>query len=327
MKISREVRIGFFVVVVVTGFVWSYSFLKGRNLFMSVKEYHIIYDKVNGLVESNPVTLNGFKIGQVSYVGLTSDRSGLLHVKIWLDKDYPVPRNSVAQIYSADLMGSKAIRIIPSSSAAFLASGDTLRGDIEGSLQEQVSIEMLPLKNKAENLLLSIDSVMAVIQVTFNEDFRKNFSVSFEKIRSTIASLNRSVLTLDTLISSKDGSIAQILADTESISSNIEENKDKLVNTIRNLSAISDSIASSDLRATIDNLNKTLGETQSIMAKINQGEGTMGLLVTSDSLYRNLEGLTREMELLLNDLRENPRRYVHFSLIGSGKDKNKEKAE
>ncbi len=324
MKISREVRVGFFVVLVVAAFVWVYGFLKGRNILSTVAEYNVIYDKVNGLTESNPVLVNGFKVGQVSHVGFTDDHSGRLLVKIWMEEDFKIPKNSVAQIYSADLMGSKAIRLLLSNSQEYQHTGDTLKSDLEGSLQEQVSIEMLPLKHKAENLLLSIDSVMAVIQTTFNEDFRENFAVSFQKIRSIIASLNRSVLTLDTLITNEDGSISQILEDTETLTANLKDHNKDIGNTLANLSALSDSLASSDIKGTIASLSQTLNQMNQLLAGINQGQGTLGQLATNDSLYNNLEGLTRELELLLADLKANPKRYVQFSLIDFTLDKPKE---
>ncbi|HDJ34315.1 MAG TPA: MCE family protein [Bacteroidetes bacterium] len=320
MKIAREVKIGVFVVLVVASFIWGYSFLKGKNVFKPGTIYYVVYDKVNGLTESSPVLLNGFKVGQVSYLDLIPDGSGRLLAKIWMEKDFPIPKNTVAQIYSADLMGSKAIRLNLAASGEFHQPGDTLASDIEGSLQEQVSIEMLPLKQKAENLLLSIDSVMAVIQTTFNQDFRENFSVSFDKIRSTIASLNRSMYTLDTLITNKDGSIIRILNDTRSLTAEMEANKKDITQIVQNFRSISDSLAAADITSAIENLSLTLNETQALLSRINSGEGTLGQLMVNDSLYRNLEGASRELEQLLADLKAHPKRYVRFSLIDFGKD-------
>lgn len=320
MKIAREVKIGVFVVLVVATFIWGYSFLKGKNLFKPGTTYYVIYDKVNGLTESSPVLVNGFKVGQVSYLDLIPDGSGRLLAKIWMEKDFRIPKNTVAQIYSADLMGSKAIRLNLATSNEFYQPGDTLASDIERSLQEQLSIEMLPLKQKAENLLLSIDSVMAVIQTTFNQDFRENFSISFEKIRGTIASLNRSMYALDTLITNEDGSIIQILHDTRSFTAEMESNRKDMTQIVQNLRSISDSLETADIASTIGNLSLTLNETQALLSRINSGEGTLGQLVVNDSLYRNLEGATRELEQLLADLKAHPKRYVRFSLIDFGKD-------
>ena len=199
-------------------------------------------------------------------------------------------------------------------------SGDTLIPEVEGTLQEQVSIEMLPLKNKAENLMLSIDSVLAVIQVTFNESFRDNFSASFEHIRQTIKNLNRSTYTLDTLLTNEDGRFANFLGNIESISENLKNNNEELTQLFQNMAAISDSLAKSQIRSTVDNLDRTLANMDTALTRINRGEGTLGMLIADDSLYINLENATNSLDALLKDLKENPKRYVQVSVFG-GKSK------
>jgi len=293
--------------------------MKGKNILKYARTYTIIYNKIDGLEESGAVLLSGYNVGLVNEIHFLPDLSGRLSVHILLEEKFDLPLNTVAQIFSVDLMGTKAIRLNLAESDEFHQPGDTLIGDIEGSLQEQVSVQMLPLKNKAENLMLSIDSVLAVIQNTFNEDFRDDFSKSFEHIVATISNLQRSTYTLDTLLTNEEGRLARIISNVESISSNLRANNDELTNILKNFSSVSDSLASSDIKSTIENLDNTLAQMNIILEDINAGKGSVGMLVKNDTLYYNLEAAVGELDKLLRDMRENPKRYVHFSVFDLGK--------
>jgi len=316
MKIRYEVKIGLLAIFTIAVFVWGYNFMKGKNILNSAKIYTVIYDRVNGLEESNAILISGYKVGLVNKIRFAPDQSGKLVVSLLIEEDFDIPKNSIARIYSSDLMGTRSINLILGDSEEISESGDTLIAEVEGTLQEQVSIEMLPLKNKAENLMLSIDSVLAVIQSTFNENFRDNFSASFEHIRETIKNLNRSTYALDTLLTNEDSRFSNFLANIESISGNLKENNEELTQLFQNMAAISDSLAKSQIRSTIDNLDRTLANMDITFTRINNGEGTLGLLLADDSLYLNLENATRSLDALLKDLKENPKRYVQVSVFG-----------
>jgi len=319
MKIPKEAKIGFIGLITIAAFIWTFHFMKGKNILKYARTYTIIYNKIDGLEESGTVLLSGYKVGLVNEIHFLPDLSGRLSVQILIEEKFDLPLNTVAQIFSSDLMGTKAIRLNLAASDEFHQPGDTLIGDIEGSLQEQVSVQMLPLKNKAENLMLSIDSVLAVIQNTFNENFRDDFSKSFEHIVVTISNLQRSTYTLDTLLTNEEGRLAMIISNVESISSNLRANNDELTNILKNFSSVSDSLASSDIKSTIENLDNTLTQINIILEDINAGKGSVGMLVKNDTLYYNLEAAVGELDKLLRDMRENPKRYVHFSVFDLGK--------
>ncbi len=315
-KIRHEVKIGIIAIITIAVFIWIYNFMKGKNVLTSSKSYTVVYDKVNGLEESNAVLINGYRVGLVDKIRFASDQSGKLIVTLLIEENFDIPENSIARIYSSDLMGTRSINLILGESEEICESGDTLIPEVEGTLQEQVSIEMLPLKNKAENLMLSIDSVLAVIQVTFNESFRDNFSASFEHIRQTIKNLNRSTYALDTLLTNEDGRFANFLSNIESISENLKNNNEELTQLFQNMATLSDSLAKSQVRSTIDNLSRTLANMDTTLTRINRGEGTLGMLITDDSLYINLENATKSLDALLKDVKENPKRYVQVSVFG-----------
>ncbi len=315
-KIRHEVKIGVLAIITIALFIWIYNFMKGKNILHAAKTYTVVYDKVNGLEESNAVLINGYRVGLVDNIRFASDQSGKLIVTLLIEENFDIPKNSIARIYSSDLMGTRSVDLILGNSEDFCESGDTLIPEVAGTLQEQVSIEMLPLKNKAENLMLSIDSVLAVIQVTFNESFRDNFSASFGHIRETIKHLNRSTYTLDTLLTNEDGRFATFLSNIESISGNLKNNNEELTQLFQNMASLSDSLAKSHIRSTIDNLDRTLANMDTALTRINRGEGTLGMLITDDSLYINLENATNSLDALLKDVKENPKRYVQVSVFG-----------
>ncbi len=325
MKIRTEVKAGIAVVIAIAVFVWLFNFFKGMNIFDSIDSYHVVYNRVNGLKESNPVLINGYRVGLVKKIQFVQDQPGRLLVTFALEEAFVVPSNTVAEIYSADLMGTQAIRLNLGDSETAAQSGDTLAGSVEGSLSEQVSAQMLPIKNKAERLLGSIDSVMAVLTYTFNEEFRENFNESFDNITGTLRHLKRSAYSIDTLLTNDEGQFATIINNLTAITLAIKENMDDMENILGNVSSISDSIAASNIASLTRNLNNTLIETTLFLSNINQGQGTIGMLATNDSLYRNLESLTQSLDLLIIDMKENPKKYVHLSLFGGGNSKNKEK--
>ena len=330
MKIKREIKIALVVILAIGIFVWGFNFLKGKNVFSTKRYLYAVYDQVNGLVEANPVLINGLKVGQVDDIYFKPDGSGKIIVKMLItNNDIKIPKNTVAKIFASDFMGSKAIDLrmtdtikgkTINSKIVWANSGDTLYSAIATSIQEEVSVQMLPLKQKAERMMSSMDSVLAVIQYIFNEDTRENLAKSFESIKFTIKNLESTTFNIDTFVTTERYRLSSILANVESISTNIKNNNQKITNIINNFSSLSDSLSKSKIVSTITNANKAITDFSTIMEKINSGEGTMGMLIHNDTLYKNLAKSSKDLDLLMEDMRLNPKRYVHFSVFGkSGK--------
>lgn len=330
MKLSKEVKIGLLLLIAIGLFIFGFNYLKGRNIFNPQAKYYAIYEHIDGLVEANPVQVNGYSIGQVNKIQFEKGNTGRIVIEFTVnDDDFKVPSNSVAKIISSDLLGSKAVQVIIGDSKKILAPGDTLLSDIESSLGEAVNKQVLPLKNKAEKLMLSIDSVLAVIQYIFNEKSREDIKQSLESVNLAIKTLKKTALRVDTLVSEQRFRLSRISSNVESITGNLKNNNEKLTKIITNFSSISDSLAKANIASTLNNANIALKQTASITEKINKGEGTMGMLVNNDSLYRNLNSAARDLDLLLEDLREHPGRYVHISVFGKSDkaDKKKKKSQ
>jgi len=320
-SVSREFKIGVLVVVAIALFIWGVSFLKGINLFNKRHELYALYPKIDGLIPASPLMLNGYKIGQVSDLKLVQ-KQGTYYVLVHfiLLEDVKIPKNSIAKAFSADLLGTKAVEIIPGESSEFARNGDTLQAMTEEGLKESVDKRIAPLQVKAENLISSIDSVMTVVNAVLNKKTRENLEKSFESIRKAITTLEQTAYKLDELMGNEKARISQITYNLSRITSNLADNEKKINQILSNFSAVSDSISKSQLKQAINNAEKSLKELHILLAQINEGKGTLGKLAKNDSLYLNLNKSMDNLQQLLADLKAHPKRYVHFSIFGK-KDK------
>lgn len=315
MKLSREFIVGIVFIVAIALFIWGYNYLKGWDVFTKQKSFFGIYNQVNGLMKANPVSINGLNVGQVKNLYFEDNHSGRIVVEIVVTSDFPIPVNSIAKIYSSDIMGSKAIEIVLGNSTVIAVAGDTLLTSIEAGLKEEVNRQVQPIKKKAEDLLATIDSAVTVISEIFNENARRNLAQSFESIKNTLEAIQSASYEIDTLVTVERNRLADILTNIESITRNLDKNKDNINNIISNFSAISDTLAKAEIPKTFNNANIALKNIAEIADKINKGEGTIGMLIHNDSLYYQLEKSAADLNKLLEDIRNNPKKYVRFSLF------------
>jgi phospholipid/cholesterol/gamma-HCH transport system substrate-binding protein len=317
VKISKEFKIGIVVVLAIAAFIWGLNFLKGSNLFAHKYYLYAVYPKIDGLIEANPLLVNGYKIGQVNQISLVQKNGGYeVLVKFLLTEDVQIPKGSVAKAVSSDLLGSKAVELVYSTNSDLMKSGDTLKSEVEESLKASVDKRIAPLQAKAENLISSIDSVMAVVNAVLNKKTRENLDKSFESVRKAILSLEQTAYKLDDLIGSEKVKISSILSHLNGITSNLDKNGQKIDNILTNFSNLSDTLAKTQLKQAIANADKSLIELNTLLSKINEGQGTIGKLAKNDSLYNNLNKSSEDLDKLLKDLRVNPERYIHFSVFG-----------
>lgn len=316
MKISNEVKVGIIVTAAIAALVWGINYLKGVDIFSRTTKVYAVYDSVEGLVKSNAVILRGYRIGQVQKLEFLPDKSGRMLATIYISQKVFVSRNSVAQIINSDFFGGKAVNIDLGSDPNPVQEGDTLKSEVISGLSEQIG----PIKDKAESLIQSLDSVANSLHLLLDEKSRKNLSKSFESLAKILASFENTSNHLDYMLSSDQSKLNKMISNAESISDNLKKNNEKISNILDNFSQISDSLAKANLANTLLNTNKVMSEMASIVQKINKGEGSLGMLVNNDSLYRNLSSTAADLDTLLIDLKANPKRYVHFSMFGkSGK--------
>jgi len=295
LKISREVKTALLIIAGIALFIFGFNYLKGQNLFGSDRIYHAIYDNVEGLQPSAPVTINGLTVGKVQSINFKDD-TGKLVVTMMVTRDFKFSKSSEAQLYEAGLIGGKAIAIVPSFNDPSVAeTGAYLKGTSKAGLSELVNQKLTPLQGKIEAVMVSADSVLTNINDVFDETTKENLRSSIAQLNSTVGSFKSMSTNLNTLI---DG------------------NKEKLNNTLTNvdkvssdLSKVSGSLAEAELDKTIKDLQVTIANFNGVLSKIENGEGSIGKLLTEEKLYNNLENASKELEELLRDIKLHPARY------------------
>lgn len=309
---NKEFKIGFFAIASIIALVFGVNYLKGINILNDNSDFYAVYENIGGLQVGSPVLVNGYKVGMVSNIDLLTEQNQNLLVTISLDKEFDMAKNTVCKIVNQDLMGTKGIALILGDTDELVRGGDTLISGIEGSLQDEVNAQILPLKNKAEELIGSIDSVMMIVTAVLNKDTRDNLRNSLSSLDKTFELMSQTMVRVDSMVDINDDRIAKVVKNLESITSNLESSNGEIKTILTNFATLSDSLVKADIATVLQNVND-------IATKINNGEGSIGLFLKDDKIYANFEKSTRELASLLEDIKKNPSRYVNFSIIGGGK--------
>lgn len=315
MKISKEFKIGFFFVLAVGILIWGFNFLKGKDFLSKERIFYAVYPNVGGLEKTKPIFINGVKVGQVNKVYFDPKLNGDIIVELSVTQPFPIPIDSRARIFSQDLMGSRAVDLILGQSQELATSGDTLLAAVEATLKESVNQQIAPIKAKAEDLISSIDTLVTAVQAVFNKDIRDELLQSIRSIRHTFQNLESATESMDTLLITQSSRMANILYNLDMITRNLADNNDQITTILANVADISDSLSQSHIPQIFDNLNGAVSDLASAMNKIEKGEGTLGMLINDDQLYKELEKSAFELNQLLEDIRVNPKRYVRFSVF------------
>jgi phospholipid/cholesterol/gamma-HCH transport system substrate-binding protein len=315
LKLSKEFKIGIIVIVSLGLLYWGFNFLKGEDVFSKERIFIAVYKDVGGLNKANSVNINGLTVGHVRDMYFSDDGNANVVIEMIINNPIPIPENSIAKIASSDLLGSKVVEIILGTSSVYALSGDTLLPEVQASLKDEVNRQLQPIKNKVEGLMVSIDSVVIMINTLFSKTNTDNISRSVAHIAGSFENLENTTSTLDILLTEEKGRVERILENVELITQNLKNNKDNLNHILTNLSSLSDTLVKAKISETIQKVNSTMNELSLITKKINSGEGSIGMLVNNDSLYIEIEKSSRELNLLLEDIRLNPKKYVKFSLF------------
>lgn len=315
MKIRKEIILGLIVIASFALLYWGINFLKGKDVFSNDRVFYAVYDEVGGLVATNPIFINGLYVGQIRSLSFVDHTTASVVIEIGITNDIPIPDNSIAHIFSSDILGTKALEIQLGDSKSFAQSGDTLISSSEQTIKEAVNRELKPIKNKAEELISSIDTVITMLQEVFGENNQQNLAKSVERISNTFRNLESTTGTIDTLLDSEKARFATIMYNLQSITDNLNENEQVINSIFANLSAVSDTLAKVELASTLETTKNALSDFSDVVTKINNGEGTLGQLIHNDSLYYQLEQSSKNLDLLLEDIRLNPKKYVKFSVF------------
>lgn len=301
MKLNREFKIGVFTILVIAISWWGIKWLGGQNILKQSNIYSVYFTDVTGLMESSRVNLRGVEVGNVRSIELLGDS---VKVEIAIEKHFAdmIPANSVAEIGSAGLMGGMEIAIVQGDAEDVLPSGGTFTGrmkpDMLGTLAAQGG-ELIDGLNR------TVDGVNQFIDG------------NSERISQLVANLESMTSTIDAIVGSSAGNIEGAMADLQTFTSTLAENTGRIESMLSNVDKLTTDIAEADfvgqLSASVDSLN-------AILASIDGGEGSVGKLLTDEGLYNSLNSAGENLSLLLEDLKANPMRYVHFSMFGKSEE-------
>jgi phospholipid/cholesterol/gamma-HCH transport system substrate-binding protein len=238
--------------------------------------------------------------------------SGFTVVEFKVDPKYPIPANTLARLESTDLLGSKAIIFELGNSRELAETKDTLRADIQGSLAQSLQ----PVQRKAELLMGKVDSSLAAINKILNPEFQRNVDRSFLSIANSLQTLESTTKKIDRLVAAQSGHINGIMTNAEAITVSLRGSSGRLNTTTANFEKLSNDLANSNIKQTLDNANKAMTDLQATVAKINSGKGSLGLLLNDDQMYKNLNEASGNLNNLFIDVKAHPKRYVSFSVFG-----------
>ncbi len=314
MKIKREYTIALMVLAGIGLLIFGINYLKGLDLFQKRNVFHAIYNDISGINESTPVYYNGFRVGQVIESELLSD--GRIKLSFQIDEsELVIPEDTKVQIYSSDIF-SRSLKLLMGQSSTPAERGATLEGDAQMSLTDAVSSQIDPLKKRAESMITNVDSLLTRLQLILNDQATADIDSGFTSIRRTLEAFQRSAERIDALIVAESNNISATVNNLRVITENVVGYNQKLISILSNLDSVTTIMARGDLDNVMRNMNESSAQLKTIMNDLNAGQGTMGALLKNDSLYNNLESASRELDLLIEDLRVNPNRYVHLSVFG-----------
>lgn len=301
MKNKNEIKTGILVVIGIGLFIFGFSYLKSNDIFVSDRTFYAVYEDVEGVVNGTPVTVNGFPVGNIQDISFFKNNS--LLVKFRVENDIKFSINSIAQIYETGLIGGKALAIIPANDNSRVAVyNDTLSSSVAPGLTELVNEKLTPLQENIESMIVNANKVLDKVNSIFDDPTRANLRTSVSDFSETIRDLKETSVMIKSVMKSNKLSIDQTISNVLDIS--------------KDLSEISKTINQSELSTTMKNFKNSSEGLSRVLNNINDGNGTISKLIDNDSLFQNLNDASKSIDLLIEDIRLNPKRYIHFSVFG-----------
>lgn len=316
MKLSKELKTGLIAIVAIIGFVVLYQFMKGKNLFTTDNVFYAKYDNVEGLSVSNPVSINGLKVGQVDEIKPLTTKDGKLHfvVKLTIDDTFEFSKNSTVEIFEPGLMSGKELKINLFYGGETAKDGDTLKGNYQLSMLNSLSSQVKPVKDQLSNVLLKLDSTLASTNKIVDEQNRREIKLLLSNLNRTIESFKGASDRTNSILANNEKGLHEIVSNANAAMLTANKTLDKY-------GSVAERVDIDKLNGTIDQFNQTAGKLNNVISGIQNGEGSLGKLAKDEELYNNLTKTSKNLNELVEDFKVNPKRYVNFSVFGKNADK------
>ena len=305
---KTEIKIGIFGLCVLVILFFGIKFLKGSDIFQKENTYYAYYNDVSGMLVSSNVLVNGLRVGYVKEIEATNERADNFLVTFTCSSDIKIPQDSKITLFSADLLGSKALKLQLGTSSKIIEDGDTLSSDRELGMLDNLGASVTPLMNNLDSILTSLNKIL-------NAQTQASLQNTITNLETTTSKLSSISCDLDNLMTSEKTKLAKIIENTESITANFKENNEKLSNIIAKVDNRVDSAAKANIGTTLIETGKSIEKLNTVLGVIEKGKGNVGLLINDEELYKSLDNSAKNLNKLIEDIKENPKKYINVSVF------------
>lgn len=311
MKFTKEIKAGLIALLAIIGFVILFQFMKGKSLFTTDNIFYAKFDNVEGLSASNPVSINGLKVGQVDKIMPQTEADGKIHfvVKVTVDDDFEFSKRSTLEIFEPGLMSGKQMRINLAYGNPMAKDGDTLKGAFTLSLMNNISSQVGPVKDQLQVVLRRVDSLTTNANEILNDQNKAEIKALLINLNKTVASFEGTSRQTNALLANSDPKIQKVLDNANLATISAKSAIDKY-------GKVAEQVDVKSLNNTIENLSVTSDKLNSVISGVQNGEGSLGKLTKDEQLYNNLNTASDNLNKLIQDLKTNPKRYLNFSVFG-----------
>jgi len=312
LKITKEIKLALLGILAILVFVFGYKYLKGTGIFSSLKTIFAEYDNVQGLTPASYVQIKGFTVGTVNAIELSKEHAGKVKLTLFINKDLNIPIDSKAKIVSLDLLGTKAVNIEQGVSTTMLKDNEMIAGEIELGTIESLGASATPVMDNAKNTLASLQTTVQSINNILDVNTQNN-------LKSSIANLNKTMTNFSQLsneLNAQRSKITGLLNNLNSFTNNLNQNNSKINNVLKSAEITTNNLSKANIEGTVNELKSTLTDLQTTLKKVNSGNGSLGLLMNDDKLYKNLKNTLETTNNLMYDLNAHPSKYININIIG-----------
>lgn len=305
---KTEFKVGFFGLIVLFILFFGIKFLKGSDIFHKENSYYAVFDDVSGMYASTNVLVNGLRVGYIKEIQAVNERADSFVVEFVVSSDIKVPTDSRVLLFNADLLGSKALKLQLGHSNDIIKEGDTIASGRELGLLDDLVGNVKPMMTNLDSILMALNNIL-------NVQSQNSLQNTIANLENTTARLSNVSVNLDNLMGSEKSKLAKIIENTESITTNLKENNEKLTNIIVNVDNIVDSAAKANIGTTLIETGKSIEKLNTVLGVIEKGKGNVGLLINDEELYKSLDNSAKNLNKLIEDIKENPKKYINVSVF------------
>lgn len=314
MKISNETKVGLLAIIAIALLILGFNFLKGKKIFTSSTTLYAQYSNIQGLQKSNPIFINGLQVGTVYDIRTDKNMKSIL-VEMTITKDVYIPKNSLAIIRNNPI-STPSMEIKLGDAVTHLKSKDTILTEVSGGIFDAVLQKVDPVLFEVKKAVSSIDTLLGNFNTILDPRAKNNIGASLENLNTITASMVQTTAQLNLLLNAQTGALAKSLNHVESITGNLAGSNEKITHVIDNLDKTTTKFSNLEIEPAVAKLNQAMTDLQATVAKMNSKDGTLGKLINDPALYQNLASTGNKLNLLLDDIRVNPKRYVSISVFG-----------